>query len=398
MSDSLKTRSPEDEAAASEFYLFSGGPFYRMARRLGLASGEDSLSRIGVFVALATWVPLLILTLVHQFTSGGVAKSFFLSIGTHVRFLVAIPLFFAVEAWSGPRLRSFVGNLVETGIVSPGEVGALREAQDAAMRRRDSWIGEAAILVLTIATLLAGIRTDVTGAASSWRISGSAGSPAGWWYAAVAMPVFQFLLWRWGWRVVIWTLFLRRVSRLNLQLMPTHPDLCGGLGYGAIAQIYISAISIAVSAVLASSAAETILESGIIPPSFLPLVLGVTVINFVIFLGPMLFFMMRMFEVKRRGYREYGILASNYARKFDEKWVHGTSPPTEPLLGTSDIQSLADLGNGFTIVRNMRIVPFGIEIVANLMAFSIVPMLPLFLFKFSIDEIMTKIARLLLGM
>ena len=37
--------------------------------------------------------------------------------------------------------------------------------------------------------------------------------------------------------------------------------------------------------------------------------------------------------------------------EFDRKWLYGGAPPDEPLVGSADIQSLADLGNSFEIVK-----------------------------------------------
>ena len=51
------------------------------------------------------------------------------------------------------------------------------------------------------------------------------------WYGYVSLPLFQFLLMRWYFRLFIWTRFLWQVSRLDLSLVPTHPDRVGGLGF-----------------------------------------------------------------------------------------------------------------------------------------------------------------------
>jgi len=42
---------------------------------------------------------------------------------------------------------------------------------------------------------------------------------------------------------------------------------------------------------------------------------------------------------------------------FDAKWVHGQSGEGETILGSSDIQPLADLNNSSTTVRGMRTMP-----------------------------------------
>ena len=75
-------------------------------------------------------------------------------------------------------------------------------------------------------------------------------------------------------------------------------------------------------------------------------------------LGPLLVFSPQLAAAKRAGLREYGTLAQRYVREFDRKWLRGGAPPDEPLVGSADIQSLADLGNSFEVVKEMRWVPF----------------------------------------
>ena len=75
--------------------------------------------------------------------------------------------------------------------------------------------------------------------ASTWAAGSAAGSGsgfanlslAGWWHALVSVPIFQFLLVRWYFRMFIWARFLWQVSRIELRLVPTHPDRVGGLGF-----------------------------------------------------------------------------------------------------------------------------------------------------------------------
>ena len=44
-------------------------------------------------------------------------------------------------------------------------------------------------------------------------------------------------------------------------------------------------------------------------------------------------------------------------REFDQKWLRGGAPADESLIGSGDIQSLADLANSFAVVREMRRFP-----------------------------------------
>ena len=75
-------------------------------------------------------------------------------------------------------------------------------------------------------------------------------------------------------------------------------------------------------------------------------------------------------RARRQGLGDFGRLANRYVTEFDEKWMHGARLPDEPLLGSADIQSLADLGNSFSTVREMRLVPFGWQDVTRLAAVS----------------------------
>ena len=47
----------------------------------------------------------------------------------------------------------------------------------------------------------------------------------------MSLPLFQFLLVRWYFRLFIWGRFLWQVSRIQLALIPSHPDRCAGLGF-----------------------------------------------------------------------------------------------------------------------------------------------------------------------
>ena len=104
-----------------------------------------------------------------------------------------------------------------------------------------------------------------------------------------------------------------------------------------------------------------------------------------------------MIDVKRRGLREYGVVAATYTHLFEAKWVGRRATADEPLLGTADIQSLADLANSFAVVRNMRLVPCGPVIIVGLVTFAVAPMAPLLLFQFSLQELVVQLAKLLFG-
>ena len=110
-------------------------------------------------------------------------------------------------------------------------------------------------------------------------------------------------------------------------------------------------------------------------------------------LGPLLVFAPQLAQAKRRGLREYGMLAARYVRDFDAKWLRGGAPADEPLVGSADIQSLADLRSSFEIVQGMRIVPITKDAVLRLAAATLVPIVPLLLTLMPLEQLL----KVLLG-
>jgi hypothetical protein len=110
-------------------------------------------------------------------------------------------------------------------------------------------------------------------------------------------------------------------------------------------------------------------------------------------LGPLLMFTPKMARAKREGLADYGLLAQRYVESFEQKWVLRNPAPSEELLGAADIQSLADLGNSYALVRDMRSVPFGLEDITRLAAATAAPLLPLLLTIFSLEELILRIIK-----
>jgi hypothetical protein len=394
----------EVSAAGLEFSLVEGGPLRRLARRIRFRGRPLGPLGLGVGLALFAWVPLLCLAALERLgPSQGVAVSFFGSVSTHVRFLVTLPLVFATEVWVSPRLRHFVRDAVDTRLVPEAEIPALERAIRRAHRLRDSATAELVLAILAITFVQLGVRPfDLPDDLRSWRATGAGEGVrltlAGWWYGLVALPLYQFVIGRWGWRLLVWWVFLWRFARLRLQLVPTHPDLAGGLGYLPVAQSHFDLLCFAFSAVAAGGYAEQMMYGGAALKGFTVPMLGLVLLNLVLFLGPLLFFGPQLMAVKRRGLREYGRLATTYVRGFDAKWLRGETPPGEPLLGSGDIQSLNDLAGSFDIIRRMRLLPFGPGLVLILVAGTLAPMVPLLFLAFRLEDLLGLAAKLVLGL
>ena len=97
-----------------------------------------------------------------------------------------------------------------------------------------------------------------------------------------------------------------------------------------------------------------------------------------------------------QGLQQYGVFAHGYVDAFHERWILRSGKHQE-LLGTPDLQSLADLGNSVDIVERMRVIPFSPRALKGLAAVTFGPMLPLLLTQMSLREVAGVLGKALIG-
>jgi hypothetical protein len=214
----------------------------------------------------------------------------------------------------------------------------------------------------------------------------------------VCLTLFRFLILRWIWRIVLWALLLRRLMQLDLELIPTHPDGAAGLGYLEVVHTYFMPLVLALSVVQAASLAEELSAGAIRFEAIYPALAFVIAADAVLFLGPLFITSRALWAAKVRALDRYMVFGQQYVSGFDQKWLRVDGEPTESLLGTSDLQSLADLGNSLNVVRNMRVAPVSTNLLLHLAVAAALPMLPLLLFKYPLAELATKFVARLTGL
>jgi hypothetical protein len=386
---------------SQDFSLVHGGPLFQLLLRAHLSSDALTLvtRRVIAFV-LITWVPLLVLAVFDgQLLRGSVAVPFLLDVETQVRFLVVVPLLLVAELVVHRHLRLVARTFLERNLIPAAAMPRFDAAVTSAFRLRNSLLAEVLLLALVYAVgvLIVWRRYTQLGT-STWYASvsdgGSSLSPAGMWYAYVSLPIFQFLLLRWYFRLLVWIRFLWQVSRIDLTLVPTHPDHLGGLGFLSHTVFAFSVLLLAHGAMLSAQIANRIFFVGAALTDFKLEIAVLAAFLMCVVFGPLLVFTPQLAQAKRRGLNEYGTLAERYVRDFDGKWLRGRAPQGEPLLGSADIQSLADLGNSFAVVRTMRLAPISRDAVLVLAGCVLVPLAPLLLTVMPIEQLTQKLLGL----
>lgn len=385
-----------------DFSLVLGGPLYQLFRRAHLTGSSLELVRRRILaIGAIAWLPLVVLSVIGGNALGGGLKIPFLyDIEAQVRFLVALPILIASELVVHSRIRPAVEAFLKRRIIIDEDLPGFSAAIDSAMRLRNSMFVEVALVIFVYTIGLWVWWSQVATGSASWYLMPEGSqlrlTLAGYWYAFVSIPLFQFILLRWYLRFFVWFKFLWRVSKLNLRLFATHPDRAAGLGFLGISSYAFGPILFAQGALLAGLIANRVLYEGqALVASKMEAVSLVAFFLLMIF-SPLVVFTPHIARAKRRGMRDYGRLASRYVQEFERKWIDGGASSEEELLGSGDIQSLADIGNSFEIIQETRLLPFGLKDVTRLAVATVLPLLPLGLTVFSLEELVTRLIKILL--
>jgi hypothetical protein len=404
----MKQESAASPAAAPQavpdFSLVLGGPLFQLMRGSGLAN--DALALVHRRIAVAatvSWLPLLVLSAIEGRLSGnGQAIPFLNDLETHIRFLVAIPILIGAELVVHQRLRPLIAQFKARNLVPGPELARFDGAVSAAMRLRNSVVAEVLLIafVYFVGVFVVWRQYFALDAATTWYTDPSGAesglSLAGLWYVFVSLPLFQFLLCRWYFRLFVWARFLWQVSRIDLALVPTHPDRVGGLGFLGGSVRAFAPLGAALGTVAAGQVANRIYFAGARLPEFTIEIASVALVALFVFVAPLVVFAPQLLEAKRTGLREYGLLAERYVRGFDTKWLRGGAPGDEPLVGSGDIQSLADLSTSYAVVESMNSVPVSRNAIMQFVFATILPFGPLLLTMMPLEQLIRNLVGMVL--
>ena len=392
------TSVPTDPLNPPDFSLVPAGLFVQLLRWAHLPDSVLMQARQRIIaIALLAWLPLLLLcALEGQMLTGSLAVPFLLDIEAHVRFLVAAPLLILAEIAMHRRIPPLLQQFRVRRLVPEHSMARFEAAVASAFRLRSSALADALLIAAVYGVgVLIVWRHYVALDAATWyatpSATGSKLSLAGVWYGYVSVPIVQFLLLRLYWRMLVWARLLWQVSRIELSLVPAHPDRYGGLGFLTSTGYAFTMFAAAHGALAAGQIASRIFFAGATLPQFANEISGLIIFMLCVVLAPLLFFAPQLAAAKQAGVLEYGALAERYVRGFDAKWLRGGAPADEELIGSADIQSQADLGTSYDVVRSMRIAPLSIQAIVPLVLATVIPIVPLMLTMIPLNELLKKL-------
>jgi hypothetical protein len=398
------TRIANPTRAASHhvarFSLVIGGPLYGLYRRARLLDPPIELVvRRSAAVVAISWLPLLLLSAISGKTLGGTRVPFLYDLAVHVRLLLALPLMIAAEPIVHRSLRLVVRQFADRELIAGADLERFKRLVDETVRLRNSVVVEATLLVLSTVAAYAFRRDHWSLRPGLWYLDlGAGGQPvlnvAGWWYTLVSLNVFRFVLLRWYYRLAIWYAFLWRTSRLSLHLNPLHPDRAGGLAFLGESLVALAPVFVAQTLAIAGAIGGRVLQDRTL--AFPIEVLGFPVIFTVIAVVPLVFFSPRLIRAGFHGPLDYGRLSSRYVDGFRARWMRDDPDQNRELLGSADIQSLADLMSSYDVADGVRALPLELRPVLVFIAATALPFLPLVLTVIPLTELLSRLAGVVL--
>jgi hypothetical protein len=383
---------------------FDSGPIIRPQVALGLMRPPEQIRAVrrALILAAVAWIPLVLLASLQGLALGPTPReSVLLDPAAYGRYLISLPLLVLAEIVVLPRLSRIVRHFRESGLVTEPD----RPRYDVVVERARRLVGHPAtdlfLLLLAYASTLALTDRTYPADVSTWVFPiGSDGASrlswAGWWRTLVSQPLYVLIVAAWLWRLGVWTWLLFRVGRMRLRIVPSHPDLSGGLRFTATSISAFSLLAFAIGATGAGNAGRAILIDGKEPKELAPQILALVVASVILFAGPLLLLVPRLIRAGQDGAFSYDEFAKSLGKRFEARWLAPRGPWDEEALSAPDFSATTDLYSIVANVRQMRFFPFDLRTIVFLVGSTLCPFIPLVFAIFPLDELLRMLSKVVL--
>ena len=378
------------------FSLFEDDLVSRVFARLGMGSYRvGDLVKRSLFLIGITWVPLALLAIVsevHWIQPPG--QNFFLDFAAYGQLLIGLPMFLLAERVIDGQTRDTARCFLSTGVVEAGDASRLFYLNRRVERlRKQLWpdlICIAIAYVLTAAWVVPELYND----RDTWHAMGSISEQQSLtWPGLLELgfvgPLTTYWWLRWSWKIGIWSWYLYGLSRLRLNLVASHPDKTGGIGFLSDAQTKFGLVILAygISYVAPTigyklafeGATMSVLSVWGYAASF---VIGAPLL----FTIPLFMFTRQLYQAKARAIEMFQERSMERALAFEQKWLNACSSGNYELMSGSDLAGLNALNMVYDHIHAMRVVPFDLRSFSELVGSALGPMVPLLPYLVDLPE------------
>ncbi|WP_313341012.1 hypothetical protein [Stenotrophomonas sp.] len=382
------------------YSLMQGGLVHRLLHASGALHRTRRLSWwLAAVLVVVSLLPMLVLA--H---AGGMlwprppAMALLGDYATLARLLLALPLLILAAPRADALLRSALRQLAQASLVHPRRQPRLQALLHRVRRCRDSRWPELVCIALAFAPLcVEGGAVSLLPGVTDWRLQGGTLTPAGQWYAWVGMPLFRLVGLLWLWRFALWTMLLLRLPSVGLALHAEHPDRSGGLAFLGLAQERFSILAAAGGLILAGASLNHTTYLGLSLYDQRHLLAGYVVGVTLLLVAPLLLLTPALIRTRRHALYRFDALGNRAASVFDARWraASDLTAGAESLLDHNDASAYADFSGVYQGVVAMSVVPLTRWNLLWIALPAALPLLPLVLLAMSVDELVAKLAGIL---
>ncbi len=211
------------QSAVEDFTLARSGRLNTILRWMRLKDDtrkgyvKRSLVLMGV-----TWLPLLILSALQGLAWGDrVDMNFLKDFSIHFKFILVLPLLIFSESSVDRRLSELTAEFFKSGILEEKDLPALDRIKKRIKQLSETAVADMVILTLVITNIFIRWLSNMHNI-SIWMLypdqQGEHISRAGYWYAFFSLPVFQYILFRWIWRWVLWFIYFLKICQASASI------------------------------------------------------------------------------------------------------------------------------------------------------------------------------------
>jgi hypothetical protein len=371
---------------------------FRLHRRIGLIPTDGlGLARRAIFWALVAWLPVAAWAWYAGRAVSPIAGEPLLAhFGVQARCLVAIPLLILAEAQAHRITLRLLPHFVSSGLVPETQMLAFRAALAGAAKLRDATVP----WLLMLGAVLA-LNTGAEALERSHEViwATDAGGPpdklgfGAIWFLYVARPIQLALVVAWMWRVFLLGSLFRRIAKLDLALVPTHPDRAGGLGFLESTPKIFAPVVLALGTVLAARWGHDVVYHGVHVQELRMQMAAFVIVAVTLFSAPLLAFVPLMVKTKRRALLDYSALVGRHGRLVRDRWIEGHELKDDALLNAPELGPVADTASIYAAVATMRVLPIGLATVAPLLIAAMLPLIAVLAIEIPIAKILGALAK-----
>jgi hypothetical protein len=178
-----------------------------------------------------------------------------------------------------------------------------------------------------------------------------------------------------------------------MDLMPTHPDQHGGLGFLGLSPMGSAPIAFAITVAIGSNWRYDILNHGAHLVDFKIDAIVLVAVAMIIGIRPLVFFVPRLAKLRREGLLEYGIPGQIHSKDFHRKWILDPGRNPDEFLAAPEISALADYGSAYENIEKMQPFPIDKSAFLSLGLAVVLPMLPVILTEIPIAEVLKALLK-----